>query len=272
MNNKFKKIIYNILPENLIKKISHKFQYYSFRGNYKNFNELEKFQTNYDNKKIIRKTLKAFLISRKDSKIIDRDGEIVYKKNNNFKLLTCINNILKQEKNFIIDFGGSLSNFYRTNKNFLNKRKTHWLVLDNREICKLGKKYFKFSNVNFFYNEKDLLFYIYKNKIKINLIIFSSSLQYINNFEEILRSLMKTNCKNIIIERQPILKTGITKYCLQRVPFWNGNYSFAVKLYNYFHLVSILNKYNFFLKKKISALGDDFLNGEYKTLIFQKII
>ena len=82
--------------------------------------------------------------------------------------------------------------------------------------------------------------------MKIELFLFGSVLQYIDEIENILKLVNKLNCKNIIIDRQPMLIKGKTTYCIQKVPFWYGGNSFAVKLYNYRNFISIFNKFNFF--------------------------
>ena len=68
--------------------------------------------------------------------------KILKKKNQNFELLETISKILEKTKkvNCIVDYGGSLANFYRNNFNYLGKYNPIWIVIDNKNICSIGKK------------------------------------------------------------------------------------------------------------------------------------
>ena len=85
-----------------------------------------------------------------------------------------------------------------------------------------------------------------------------------------LRLVDDMNCKNIIIDRQPMLNEGKTTYSIQKVPFWFGGESFAVKLYNYRNFINIFNKFNFFLVDSFNGFGNDFKNGKYICQIYRK--
>ena len=68
-----KKILKNIIPKKLINLVSKNFQYNSFRGNFKNFNEINKKLTNYDSSKNILRATNALKIASKSNYLIDRD-------------------------------------------------------------------------------------------------------------------------------------------------------------------------------------------------------
>ena len=75
------------------------------------------------------------------------------------------------------------------------------------------------NEFNFFSSLKDLDQFVNTKKISINLSLFGSSLQYIENLEGILRTIKRYNCKYILIDRQPMLMSGKTSYRVQKVPF-----------------------------------------------------
>lgn len=271
MINNIKNILKVIIPQKLIRFISNKFQYNSFKGNFKNFDEINYYTTNYDSNKIIKKVHNAFEISNRNTNLIDRDGEILKTKNQNFEMLTEIINFLdKSKKNCVIDYGGSLANFIRNNINYLGKYNLVWIVIDNKKICLLGKKIIKNNNIYFFEDLDNANKFILAKDLKVKFCLFGSSIQYIRNFEKILKNLSFLKVQNIIVERQPVLKSKDTKYAIQKVPFWVGGYSYAVKLYNSQKLVNLFMKYNFFLNKKINSFGNQFKDGEYKSYIFKK--
>tara|TARA_A100000164_G_C21736955_1_gene690387 strand:- start:6 stop:833 length:828 start_codon:yes stop_codon:yes gene_type:complete len=273
MNYNFKKYLKNLIPMLFIKKISNTFQYYSFKGDYKNFKEIKKYLTPYDSKKIIERVKLMYKLSKINRFLNDRDGEVSLKKNLNFKLLKylCIFLEKRSSKNScVIDFGGSLANFYRTNTKYLNKYDTKWIIIENDKICKLGNKNIKNKNLYFFENINLAHKFIRERNLQTLFFLFGSSIQYLDNFEKLLFKLKNLNPTYIIIDRQPILRSKATKCVIQKTPPWAGNLSFAVKLYNVQKLVNIINIHNFSLIDNFKAFGNQFKDGEYRVMIFKK--
>lgn len=271
MNYNLKKFLKKTFLKKLIKYVSRKFQYNSFKGNFKNFNQINLNLTKYDSNKIIKKVFTAYKISSKKSYLIDRDGDVLIKKNQNFQLLESLSKNLKKPKlNCVIDYGGSLANFYRNNSNYLKKFNLIWVVIDNEKICNIGKEQIKNKNIFFFKNLKLANQYLMQRNVKVDIFLFGSSIQYLKNFEKILSNIRSQGVKKIFIDRQPVLRIKRTRYVIQNTPFWSGNFSYAVKLYNYQHLINLFIKYDFFLVKKFEAFGDQFKDGEYKSFIFEK--
>jgi len=266
---RLKKIITDSFPK-LSKRVSKYYQYNSFSNQIRNFEKFKKINNDYNSEDFSKKIENALLASMKRSELTDRDGQIVLHKNNNFRLVKYINQITNKKKNcFIIDYGGSLCNFYRSNKLILNNN-INWIIFEKKDVIRLGKKYFKKRKFNFFSSSKKLNDFIKKNNISIDLYLFGSSLQYIDNLEKILAEINYHKCKNIIVDRQPMLTSLKTSYYKQKIPFWYGSHSFPVKLYNYRNFINILNKYNFFLVDHFKGFGDDFKNGKYFSQIFKK--
>jgi putative methyltransferase (TIGR04325 family) len=272
MNLYTKKILKRIIPRFIIKKLNAFFYYNSFSGGYKSFDELNKISTKYDSNKVVERVQIAFKISRSKSYFNDRDGEVFLKKNIDFKLMnimsTCMKN--KTAKYCVIDYGGSLANFYRTNIQYLRKYNIKWIVVDNEKICHFGNKILKNRNIYFFSNLKKTRNFINIYNLKICLFFFGSSVQYLDKFEDILFEINNSNCKQIIIERQPVLRFKPTTYALQKTIFSNGNFVYPTKLYNYNKLISLVKKYNFFLIESFKGYGNNFRDGEYKTMVFKK--
>ena len=67
-----------------------------------------------------------------------------------------------------------------------------------------------------------------------------------------------------------MLISGKTSYRVQKVPFWNGGYSFPVKLYNYKKFIAIFKKHNFILLEMFKGFGNDFKDGKYITQIYKR--
>ena len=96
---------------------------------------------------------------------------------------------------------GSLgSTYFKMRDIFDQKYKNTWNIIEQTSFVNAGKKIFKEKNLNFYENLKDI-----KNK-KIDIIILSGSLQYIEKPIQILEKMFKLKPEIIIIERLPILK------------------------------------------------------------------
>ena len=262
MNYTLNNLIKKIIPRKFTKLVSDTYQYYSFRGNYKNFKEINLRLTRYDSSKVIRRISNAYKMSINNRFLFDRDGEIVKKKDPNLQY--------RKDSQCIIDFGGSLANFYRNNLNYLKKCNFKWLIVDNENVCKLGKILIKDNNIFFFDNIENTKKFLTQRKLRISFFLFGSSIQYIENFEFILKEVFKMGVNTIIVDRQPVLRTKATKYVIQRTAPWAGNLSYAVKLYKSQSLINLFSKYGYYLDKNFIAFGNKFLDGEYKTYIFKK--
>ena len=134
-------------------------------------------------------------------------------------------------------------------------------MIDNEKICYMGKKQIKNNKIYFFKNLKLANKFLIQRNIKIDIFLFGSSIQYLKNFEKILSNIRSQGVKKIFIDRQPVLRKKRTRYVIQNTPFWNGNFSYAVKLYNYQQLINLFIKYDFFLVKKFEAFGINLKTG-----------
>ena len=267
MNTRFKHLIKKILPKKIISKISEVYLYYSFRGNYRNFHEVEKIATSYDNEKLLTRIKDAYYNSLKYNSANDRDGEVVFARDSNFKVLRYLNQFSKNEKSIVIDFGGSILNFQRQYKKFINNN-IKWFVVDNKKICKLGKE-LKIK-ANFFDDLEKALISIKKSELKYTTILFGSVLQYIPNFVEIIKLCNKYNINKIIIHRQPMLKNNDKIISVQHIPFWVSRGKYAVCLYGERKIINFFLKYDYKLIESFKSLGLPFKKGSYKSLIFTK--
>ena len=271
MNYILNNLIKKIFPRKFTKLVSDTYQYYSFKGNYKNFNEINLRLTRYDSSKVMSRISNAYNISINNRFLFDRDGEIVKKKDQNIQLLKIITNLqCKKDSQCIVDFGGSLANFYRNNLNYLQKCNFKWLIIDNKNVCNLGRILIKDKNIFFFDNIEKTKKFLIQRKLNISFFLFGSSIQYIENFECILKEMFKMGVNTIIVDRQPVLRRKATKYVIQKTAPWAGNLSYAVKLYKSQSLINLFLKYGYYLDKNFIAFGNKFLDGEYKSYIFKK--
>lgn len=206
--------------------------------------------------------LNNFLSKREDIKnlkIFEKDGFYFNKPNINPVIFFALSQIHKKEIK-VLDFGGGVGSIFFNNKSFF-KEKVSWSIFEKREICELLKN----SNfdINFFH---DIEFIIKKD---FDMVIFSSSLQYIENYSKILSSIIDNINPNIFM----ILKTPFTNRfddmtVIQQNKHLNSNYSshlFSLaKFKNYFknfgynciysNISNETSKYHFYKSTKVEFM------------------
>ena len=144
-------------------------------GSFNNWNEALSNSNGYDNSLIFNKTIKSFEKVIKKEASFERDSVLFHNDLPDKDLISIIRNLYKHNNINICDFGGSLASSYFQNINFLNQKKFIWNVIEQKKYVDYAKKNLHIPNLNFFTNIDFLL------KKKIDLVIFSSVLQYLKS-------------------------------------------------------------------------------------------
>ena len=128
-----------------------------------------------------------------------------------------LNNTIK-----ILDFGGGLGHsYFPLRLNLPDCFKLKYLIIENKSLCKLGKK----INKDF----EEIFFNSQIKEQKVDLIFAKSSLHYVSNWEQLLKQFRKLSPEYLIISDLPAseIKTFVTsqKYYNYKIPvrFWNIN-------------------------------------------------
>ena len=178
----------------------------------------------------------------------------------------------KHKKIKILDYGGENLDLYL----FLKKKfpKATIIVINQKKLNNVLKNFIKkkkIKNIQVFSDIKKI------NHIKLDLVYFGSSLQYIKNYEEVLKFLLKKKIKYFCISATSFFysKKFNKKIILKQVnlfPYFLYCYSF-----NYIHINSLFNKYGYKIMnkkfnpyKKINfrnfSIKIEYLNIKYKKL------
>jgi len=210
----------------IIKKIYRFYKFYD--GPYLNWSEAKKNSHGYGHHKIIKRILNT-AIKAKEVKKFEKDGFLLDKLDND-KTIIRLSNKSRNELN-IIDFGGGFGTLHSQYKKFLNK-KYNWYIIEQKKYVKLSHKFFKEKNVFFFSNLKS-------NKIqksKINFVIFSSSIQYLKNYEETIKQVLNLNPEYLIFLKTPLNYKNKNQIFIQNIPqnVYEGSYPSWVFSKQYF--------------------------------------
>ena len=179
---------------------------------------------------------------------------------------------LKNKTIKILDYGGENLDLYL----FLKKKfpKATIIVINQKKLNNVLKNFIKkkkIKNIQVFSDIKKI------NNIKLDLVYFGSSLQYMKNYEEILKFLLKKKVKYFCISATSFFysKKFNKKIILKQVnllPYILYCYSF-----NFIHINSLFSKYGYkIINKKFNpykkinfrnfSIKVEYLNIQYKKL------
>ena len=195
---------------NLIKKFIRKKIYY--KGPYKNWEIAKANSVGYDANEIFEKVRKSALHVKNTKNCYERDSIISYEINFDEYLLKIFQNYSdKKNKTInILDFGGSLGSLYFKYKNEI-KNKFNWSIIEQKKFVIEGKKNFQNNELNFFDNIEE-----YKNIFLPDIIIASSSLQYLEKYRELLKDMLNLRPDYIIILKTPFSKKKFDEIYVQK--------------------------------------------------------
>ena len=184
--------------------------YYS--GPYKNWAMAQQKSTGYESDEILEKVKKASLIVKERKKGYERDSKIFFDFDYDYYLLRVFKNYSKDNDKIlkILDFGGSIGSFYFKYKDKI-KNKFIWSIVEQKNFVHEGKNFFENNELNFFFNIED-----YEKLFKPDIIILSSSIQYIENYKKVLNKLINLNSDYIIILKTPFNKKNIDEVYVQK--------------------------------------------------------
>ena len=111
----------------------------------------------YDNSQIFNKTIRNFKKVLKKEAKFERDSVLFFYNCPDKKLISIIKKLYKKKIINICDFGGSLASSYFQNRDYLNTKKFHWHVVEQKRYVDFAKKNIggskKVQKIDFFQKE-----------------------------------------------------------------------------------------------------------------------
>lgn len=210
----FKNIIKTVFSEYLISRLAGIF--YGWHGNYKSWNGAKSKCKGYDEKQILERVLTNALKVKSGEIQFERDSVQFEKKVYSFPLLASLMWIANQNSNKlnVLDFGGALGTSYFQNISFLKSlSEFNWCIVEQQHFVNEGIKSFEDENLHFFYSIDDCLL-----KFKINVILLSSVIQYIEKPYELLEEIISKEFDYIIFDRSLFIEKDNDRLTIQTVP------------------------------------------------------
>lgn len=169
----------------------------------------------YDSPVIFQKHLAAALAVRDGKALWERDSFLFYHEEYRQPILDWLLQCGKKNDGIlnVLDFGGAFGSTYMQHRVPLQALKEiSWNIVEQKEFVEYGKKEFSSKNISFFYNIDD----VFAN-VRVNLVLFSSVLQYIETPYDYLEKAIKYGAQYVIIDRIGLIE-GRDRITIQVVP------------------------------------------------------
>ncbi len=189
---------------------------YGWRGNYANWQQAQQKCTGYDSNIIFDKVKNAALKVKNGEAVFERDSVIFDEVQYSFPLLASLSQVAlhSNSKLNVLDFGGSMGSCYYQNKDlFKGINELKWNIVEQEHFVAEGKKSFEDEHLKFYFNIEDCL-----AANKVNAILLSSVIQYIEKPYELLDDLLAKKVEYLIIDRTPLFKANKDRITIQKVP------------------------------------------------------
>ena len=183
-------------------------------------------------------------------------------------LLYCSN--ASNQKLHVLDFGGSLGSVYFQHKELLNNlEEISWNVIEQKHFVDAGVKNIEDDFLHFYST-------IDECTADINIAIFSSSLQYLEEPYKILNNVFSLKIKNVVIDLTPIHRLE-RDFIVKQISQYNQlQASYPCRLFKYDNLTSFFydNGYKILFDTDAYLQPNLFIKSNkvpYKFLTFNKL-
>ena len=208
----------------IVKRIARYSFKYGWHGRYSNWAKALKKATGYNAQTVLQRVKDAALKVQSGQAKYERDGiaqdhiEVFY------PLLATLLWVGSQNNNrlIIIDYGGSLGTSYRQNFPFLKHfEKLEWNLIEQKMFVDEGRENFENEHLKFYYSLEDVL-----SVASPQLLLFSSSLQYMEKPYELLGKIKESSIEYLMIDRTAFINEPDDRLTIQTVPpaFYDASY------------------------------------------------
>lgn len=268
MNKKIKSMAKNILPLGAVRLWKKLRTPLLLKGKYTSWDEARENSLGYSNANIFEKVKSAALQVKNGKALYERDSLLFCSPSYSNTITSSLIRASLLNRNgplTILDFGGSLGSTYFQHKNFLkNNNHITWTVIEQDHFVDFGSQHLTDSILNF---TKALP---QPNSMKPDLLLFSSVLQYLENYAEIIANAIALAPNIITVARTPFhRKNDPSSISVQIVPKEIYSASYPIWLFNQESFLRIFQEHYNLVDQ---FTNDDFLRDdiEFKSFVFEK--
>jgi putative methyltransferase (TIGR04325 family) len=247
--------IKNVIPPfllTLLKKLSPS-KSIRFLGPFDSWNTAAVKASGYDNLDVLSAVRRSALKVKNGEATYERDSALFDKIQYAWPVLSVLLWVanLNKSKLKVLDFGGALGTSYRQNSRFLSSiENLSWAVVEQPNFVDCGRKDFQNEELRFFYTVKDAI-----TETSPNLVLISSVLQYIENYEDILKNILIERIPIVILDRVSVNLTDTDIVYLQVVPSSIYNASYPCFMISQGKLLDFFQKNGYSLLESFESLN-----------------
>lgn len=232
----------------------------------------EKLCSGYDADEIFQKVKESILKVRDGEAVYERDSVLFYEKTYNYSLLTYLYQIalMNNKKLNIIDWGGSLGSTFFQNKDLLltGLEELDWTIKEQEHFVRFGKEQLENEYLHFVNGYDEI-----ENIEKYQTVLFSSVLQYIPDYEQVIKETIAFEPQYIILERTPVGNRKRIWVETVKEPIYNATYPCMMLEKNKLIDLFIEEKYELIDSWKSSVDCDIYLqsdHAEFMSMVFRR--
>lgn len=216
MNPALKSLVINVLPPIVLRGLlTVGGRRNKWTGNYPDWASAVAASAGYDADSIFDVVRKAASAVRDGEALWERDSTCFYYEEYNWQLLACLMTVAAGSGGalHVLDFGGALGSTYMQHRKLLaGLQDCSWSVVEQPHMVACGKAEFATDTLGFF----DTIQQCFSVR-PVNVVLFSSVLQYLEDPYELLKEVVKLAPAAIIIDRTPLANKG-ERITVQHVP------------------------------------------------------
>lgn len=264
-----KSLVKDLLPPAIFRALKRlKPMQYGWFGNYPNWQAAVADSGGYDQQNILEKVALAVQQVKEGKAAFERDSVLFDKPDYNWPFIATLMYVAAKHegKLEILDFGGSLGSSYFQNRAFFAHLKSvSWNVVEQAHFVKTGQEKFSSEQLHFYQDIPECL----RNN-KIETLLLSSVLQYIEKPYDLLNEMFAFDFKTIIVDRMPFNTAPADRISVQKVHPSVYNASYPCHLLNVDIFRDFFLKHNYKLVAEFDALDGKSDDWQYKGFIFER--
>lgn len=240
----------------------------TFEGDYSSWQAALHAAGGYDAPAILERVRAAALKVKQGKAVFERDSVCFEHEEYRWPTLTCLLQVAAENHGtlHVLDFGGSLGNFYQQHRKFLSKiPKLRWSVVEQPHFVACGKSEFEDATLKFYSSIASCV-----SEQPVDIALFSSVLQYLPNPLLPITDIAKAGNCYALIDRTAFIDGEKDRLTIQHVPasIYKASYPAWFLSWDQFN-------------KKIQNMGfhvfaefpcdDDVGIGEFKGMLLERI-
>lgn len=196
----------------------------SFVGDYASWEDAEKASVGYSSPSILEKVRDGALKVKRGEAVFERDSVAFNQPHYRWPVTTCLLMAAQRQHGHlhVADFGGSLGSTYSQHKPILDEISgLMWSVIEQPNYVECGNKEFCDDVIQFFETIEGAA-----SRANIDVVLFSSSLQYVPDPYNVIRSVAERKVADILIDRLALTDraTDLIQVQYVREPIYNASY------------------------------------------------